>query len=82
MTRRPPSVQGVFAKPEAQVFADVARSRNVPDDAILIEDQSTNTGGRLAWRRAVWQGPYDRPHLLRGAPSRFRASALPFRRKL
>ena len=41
LTRRPPSVQGVFAKPEAQVFADVARSRNVPDDAILIEDQST-----------------------------------------
>jgi uncharacterized SAM-binding protein YcdF (DUF218 family) len=37
-------LQGVFPKPEAQLFADVARRCGVPDEAILIEDKSTNTG--------------------------------------
>lgn len=34
----------MFPKPEAQLFADVARRCGVPDEAILIEDKSTNTG--------------------------------------
>jgi len=33
-----------FAKPEAEVFADVAREMGVPDDKIVVENKSTNTG--------------------------------------
>lgn len=35
---------GRFFKPEAEVFADVARARGVPEEAIIVEPRSTNTG--------------------------------------
>ena len=35
---------GRFAKPEAAVFADIARGLGVPADRIVVEDKSTNTG--------------------------------------
>jgi len=34
----------IFSKPEAQVFADIAKDAGVPNDKIIIEDKSTNTG--------------------------------------
>ncbi|MEO5628090.1 MAG: YdcF family protein [Candidatus Saccharimonadales bacterium] len=34
----------IFDKPEAQVFAEIARNQGVPEDKIIIEDKSTNTG--------------------------------------
>ena len=34
----------LFTKPEAEVFADVALTRGVPRERILIEKESTNTG--------------------------------------
>lgn len=36
--------QSVFTKPEAHVFADVARSMGVPEDKIIVEAEATNTG--------------------------------------
>lgn len=33
-----------FTKPEAEVFADIARAKGVPEEAIITEPQSTNTG--------------------------------------
>lgn len=36
--------QGFVGSTEADVFADIARKAGVPDDAILIENKSQNTG--------------------------------------
>lgn len=36
--------EGRFNKPEAEVFADIARGQGVPEDAIIVEPRSTNTG--------------------------------------
>ncbi|KAL1860676.1 hypothetical protein Daus18300_009019 [Diaporthe australafricana] len=33
-----------FNKPEAEVFADIARAKGVLEDAIIVESRSTNTG--------------------------------------
>ncbi|MFN7929568.1 MAG: YdcF family protein [Blastocatellia bacterium] len=42
-----------FTKPEAEVFADIARQKGVPDDVILIEPESTNTGENIAFSQRV-----------------------------
>jgi uncharacterized SAM-binding protein YcdF (DUF218 family) len=42
-----------FTKPEAEVFADIARQKGVPDDAILLEPESTNTGENIIFSRRV-----------------------------
>lgn len=33
-----------FSKPEAEVFADIARAKGVSDETIIVEPRSTNTG--------------------------------------
>jgi len=40
-----------FARSEAETFADVAVSRGVPRDAILLETRSTNTGENVVFSR-------------------------------
>ncbi len=45
--------EGVFAKPEAEIFADIARGRGVPEDNIIIENQSTNTGQNIDFTRKL-----------------------------
>lgn len=42
-----------FAEPEAHVFANVLRYDGVPDDHIIIEDQSTNTGENIQFTHAL-----------------------------
>jgi uncharacterized SAM-binding protein YcdF (DUF218 family) len=42
-----------FTKPEAEVFADIARQKGVPDEVILLEPESTNTGENIAFSRRV-----------------------------
>ncbi len=42
-----------FTKPEAEVFADIARQKGVPVEAILLEPESTNTGENIAFSRRV-----------------------------
>jgi uncharacterized SAM-binding protein YcdF (DUF218 family) len=41
------NTEGKFDQPEAQIFADIARQLGVPSSAILVEDQSTNTGENI-----------------------------------
>jgi uncharacterized SAM-binding protein YcdF (DUF218 family) len=38
---------GVWSEPEADRFAAVARAKGVPDNALLIENKSTNTGENI-----------------------------------
>lgn len=42
-----------FTKPEAYVFADIARQKGVPDEVILMEPESTNTGENIEFSQRV-----------------------------
>ncbi|MDX2032382.1 MAG: YdcF family protein [Blastocatellia bacterium] len=54
-----------FRKPEAEMFAEVARGRGVPESAILIEAESTNTGENVAFsRRALAERGMDPARIL------------------
>jgi uncharacterized SAM-binding protein YcdF (DUF218 family) len=44
---------GVWERPEAEVFADVAAARGVPREAILVEARSTNTGENVDFTRQL-----------------------------
>ncbi|KAB5559760.1 DUF218 domain-containing protein [Coniochaeta sp. 2T2.1] len=45
----------LFARPEADVFADIARQLGVPNDKIIIENKSTNTGENVRFTHALLQ---------------------------
>ncbi len=45
----------LFPKPEAEVFADVAMRLGVPEEKILLENQSTNTGENIILTRKLLQ---------------------------
>lgn len=45
--------RGKFAKSEAETFADIAVSKGVPREVILIEPNSTNTGENIQFSRRV-----------------------------
>ncbi len=47
--------QDLFPRPEAEVFADVAVRLGVPEDKILLENQSTNTGENIILTRKLLQ---------------------------
>ena len=47
--------RGVFAQPEAELFAAVAVQKGVPRDAILCETASTNTGDNLRFSYQLLQ---------------------------
>lgn len=42
-----------FSKPEAEMFAEIALKRGVPESAILIEAESTNTGENVTFSRRL-----------------------------
>lgn len=42
---------GLWTRPEAEVFAEVAGARGVPRDRILVESRSTNTGENVDFSR-------------------------------
>jgi len=44
---------GMWSRPEAEVFADVAVASGVPRERILIEDRSTNTGENVDFSRRL-----------------------------
>jgi uncharacterized SAM-binding protein YcdF (DUF218 family) len=44
---------GMWSRPEAEVFADVAVGLGVPRDRILIESRSTNTGQNVEFSRRL-----------------------------
>jgi uncharacterized SAM-binding protein YcdF (DUF218 family) len=43
----------LFVKPEAEVFADIAREMGVPEAAMLLEPLSTNTGENIRFSREL-----------------------------
>ncbi|MBP6945545.1 YdcF family protein [Patescibacteria group bacterium] len=45
--------KNLFSKPEAEVFADKAKEMGVPEQAILIENRSTNTGENIRLTREL-----------------------------
>lgn len=45
--------EGVFEKSEAEVFADVAKSRGLPESCILIENKSANTGENIRFSKRL-----------------------------
>ena len=51
---------GRFARPEAEIFADIAKAMGVPDDRIIVEAKSTNTGENVRFTYDLLQkGGYD-----------------------
>lgn len=44
---------GLFVKPEAEVFADVAVAMGVPAESIIVEAGSTNTGENVRFTKAL-----------------------------
>ena len=44
---------GVWERPEAEIFADIAIRMGVPEDRILIENRSTNTGENVLYSRKI-----------------------------
>ncbi|KAH8168025.1 hypothetical protein CIB48_g206 [Xylaria polymorpha] len=46
---------GRFDKPEAEVFADIARRMGVPPTKLIVEPQSTNTGENVRYTYALLQ---------------------------
>ncbi|KAL7626516.1 hypothetical protein AAE478_003288 [Parahypoxylon ruwenzoriense] len=47
--------RGRFDKPEAQVFADIAVKMGVPEEKLIIEPLSTNTGENVRFTHALLQ---------------------------
>jgi uncharacterized SAM-binding protein YcdF (DUF218 family) len=45
--------QGMWTEKEADKFAAIARKMGVPDEVILIENQSTNTGENILFSKAL-----------------------------
>jgi uncharacterized SAM-binding protein YcdF (DUF218 family) len=44
---------GLWNQPEAEIFANEARRMGVPEDRILIENKSTNTGDNIRFSKAL-----------------------------
>ena len=43
----------IFEKSEAEIFADIAISKGVPKDKIIIENKSTNTGENVLFTKEI-----------------------------
>ncbi|HSF13942.1 MAG TPA: YdcF family protein [Vicinamibacteria bacterium] len=48
--------RGFWDEPEAVKFARIAREKGVPEDAILLETRSTNTGENVRFTRELLEG--------------------------
>jgi uncharacterized SAM-binding protein YcdF (DUF218 family) len=51
----------LFHKPEAEAFADVLRSKAVPETSILIENKATNTAENIFFTKKVLQSYQKQP---------------------
>lgn len=45
--------EGLFDKPEAEVFANIAVKKGVPKDRIIIENKATNTGENILFTKKL-----------------------------
>jgi uncharacterized SAM-binding protein YcdF (DUF218 family) len=48
--------KNLWSEPEAELFARVAREMGVPDESILVETRSTNTGENVRFTRELLAG--------------------------
>jgi uncharacterized SAM-binding protein YcdF (DUF218 family) len=71
----------LYQKPEAEVFADIAKKMGVPEEKILIEDKSTNTGDNIIYTKKLLLDKgikvskiilVQKPYMLRRAYATFR----------
>jgi len=46
--------QGIFSRPEAEIYAGLAIRAGVPPSAILMEPRATNTGENIRYARAMF----------------------------
>ncbi len=46
---------GIFEKPEAELFADIAVREGVPKEAVLIENRATNTGENIRFSKSMFE---------------------------
>ena len=46
---------GIFPKPEAELFADIAVKEGVQPEAILVENKATNTGENILFARRMFE---------------------------
>jgi uncharacterized SAM-binding protein YcdF (DUF218 family) len=53
-----------FNRPEAEVFAEVALRRGVPESAMLLEAESTNTGENVVFSRRILESKGIDPNSL------------------
>ena len=53
---------GVFQKPEAEIFAEIAMKHGVPSEAILIEAKATNTSENIHFARRLLEDKDLAPH--------------------
>jgi len=51
-----------FSRPEAEVFADILRSMGVPEEKILLERNSTNTGENVVFVKKMVEEHYPKLH--------------------
>lgn len=56
--------EGRFTKPEAEVFADIARAMGVPDASIIVEPKATNTGENVRFTHTLLEERGIRPKSL------------------
>lgn len=56
--------KGVWTRPEAEIFAEIAIQRGVPPERILLETQSTNTGENARFSKALLEREGIHPHTL------------------
>ena len=54
--------QDMWTVPEADQFADIARKKGVPADAILVENKSTNTGENILFTQQLLKNKRLDPH--------------------
>jgi uncharacterized SAM-binding protein YcdF (DUF218 family) len=54
-----------FSKPEAEMFAEIALKKGVPESAMLIEAESTNTGENVDFSRRLLESKWG--YLARGS---------------
>jgi uncharacterized SAM-binding protein YcdF (DUF218 family) len=74
--------KGVWTEPEADRFAQIAIQKGVPAEAIIIENQSTNTGENILFTRKLLQekGLNPRSFLLVQKPYMERRSYATFKK--
>jgi uncharacterized SAM-binding protein YcdF (DUF218 family) len=57
--------KNLWSEPEAELFAEIARRMGVPDERIVVESRSTNTGENVQFtRRLLAERGFEPQHLI------------------